>query len=477
MDSQIFDPKKLVDLLWATAGMNENAVVSAQAIVTAVYLCSLYREEAREVRFRLLAVEGLADEDDGSFDLLRLAEPIEITVSSLRRLAFATKVPDDFFVVDVSGNQPRIVGLGCLTGVSLLLEALDLRHQPHYEVACMGPCIVELSRGDRTARFARDRYTIPDLWLPASATLHNASVEALVQRVVHPGIRGWIGYSKGHSVGVTDPHLFCLHHEALKAEAPAVARTVIVGYISQLVAQIRTLGYGGAVLILPQEPGMDTPESITGTAVLPADKRYRGELWNAGMLNMFEWMLHLRMACIDKIIAPKDVKSLEERARNPPNVAEWIGNIGLPGCSSAQEVQDRDAERVAQLTAIDGALVLNGLLSPIMFGAKFAKVDINAVPEPTRIRVSKRGMRHRSMAATVSTLRESSGIVVSQDGDVSTFANRDGHVCCHQEEEQLGLVTDSACSHVGAPSVPRAHEWILAAIYKKESDRQNGSTP
>jgi DNA integrity scanning protein DisA with diadenylate cyclase activity len=172
-------------------------------------------------------------------------------------------------------------------------------------------------------------------------------------------------------------------------------------------------------------------------------------------------MLHLKMADLNKLLVLGETKSAKE----------WIRTVGLPGFGDAINVQSTDAKRVAQLSAIDGAVVLNSLLSPVMFGAKFASVEIGALPEAVRGVVAKRGMRHRSMAATVALLPESSGVVVSQDGDITVFANRDGSVCCHQEEEGPSLGGNPSCRHLEEARVPRLHEALINIMKNMENNR------
>lgn len=467
--TEIFDSEKLLALLEADDA-DRDVLASAPAILNAVYLCSLYKEEGRELHCRLIvAVDLKADSD---FDILRLTHPIPLSALALRRLSPATTESASAFVIDASGNVPHIVGLGCLTSVSHLLRALGCGGSPVYEVACRGPGIVEISLKGRSARFTRDRYTRRNLWLAASATLRETAVDALVNRVIYPGIEGWIGYSMGHSVGVTDPGLFALHKPTMQAESPTFARTALAAYTADLVDSIRATGAGGAVLILPGSDAPEVLQNITGTPVMRAHKRYRGELWNAGVLNAFEWMVHMRMAHLGKVVAPKEVKPIEEWMISPPDPNHWIHSVGIPGFGQALEIQANDAKRVAQLTAIDGAVVMNNLLSPVMFGAKFATVDVAHLPIAIQATVAERGMRHRSMAATVGALGDSSGIVVSQDGDVTVFVNHAGSICYHREDDDPLALPEQACVHTSSPRVPKSEDLLIAILQEEERARQ-----
>lgn len=459
MSSDIFDPTRLVDAVQASSSAADHPLPFASSILKTVYLCGLYKEEGHDVRCRLLVVHSFGAGED--FDTLRFVDPIPLSVPALRRLSLATSDPHAVFVVDCSGSEPVIVGFGRRTAASAYLSAMGFSRHPHYEVACTASGIVDLSVGETAARFARDRYIKPDLWRAVSAAVHDQSARTLVNRVAFPGIEGWIGYSMGHGAGITEPTLFGLHKETLIAEARQVARPLLTEYLDDLVREIRNTGRGGALLVLTEIASAGNRQLMTGTHVARPHKRYRDELWNAGVLNAFDWMVHLRMADLGKMVL------INEEAM-PPKA--WIRKIGLDGFGKAIDTQTNDAKRVAQLTAIDGAVVVNGFLSPLMFGAKFATVDIRQLPEVVARKVSERGMRHRSMAATVSVIPESAGIVVSQDGDATVFVNRGGVMCCHQEAEESSSEPNPCCHNASTARIQRLHELMLEIMKRLEHE-------
>lgn len=451
-DDRIFQPERLLFLLEQASNQTLESHPALATLLTSVYLASLYKEENRDVRCRLL-VWGAASEHD--VDLLRLAQPLQLTVTRLRRLSLAATESDSVIVVDCKDGSPMIVGLGTVTAVAAYLSVIGARVEPP-EISLLGPGVVEMSACGATVTFARDRYFVPRLRHATSLAISMVSEEALVHRVVYPGISGWIGYSQGQGVGMLDLDLFKMHRDAVKAEAPAAARCALSEYLNELVRAVRVTGSGGAVLIVPhfELPGVE--ELMSGYAVARGHERYRGEMWNAGVLNVFEWLLHVQLARLGKL--------LKEKLVTPKH---WIKSTGLRGLSDATAVQAKDARRVGQLTAIDGALVLNEFLSPVLFGGKFTNVDINALPENVQASVMTRGMRHRSMAATVHAIANSAGIVVSQDAEVTVFANVEGKVCCHSEEE-VPAHTSGQCVHTHRVPATSLLQWMAEIMREME---------
>lgn len=468
MSDATFSAERLLEAL--SPKPEELRVLStARRVLDAVYGCSLHREEGRELRFNLLVAESVPEDDE--FDLLRLESPIPITASTLRRLAPAT-TPKSLFIADASGETPHIVGLGQLTSVSHLIRALGQRRPMLiYEVSCEGAGIIEVSLNGRMARFNREVYARRDIRNAVSPCVTQPAVSALVNRIVFPGILGWINYSRGRSVGITHPRLFGRHRDTMQQEAPAIARSALVEYLIELVDCIRSTRAGGALLILPNTDAPARVAGVTGWSVRRDHERYRGELWNAGVLNSFEWLVHLRLAQLGKVVAPERIDPPDDYERAEPDAEEWIHSTGFPGVREAARVQREDAERVAHLTAIDGAVVMTAMLSPVVFGAKFSSVDVTGLPPRVLQAVAERGMRHRSMAATVGAISDSSGIVVSQDGDATVFVNSGGYTCCHHEDVPLNARSLEGCKHTDLPQPLRPSSLVLEILKDEERRR------
>lgn len=451
MNPEMFSSRKMITLFQKVAHLGADHLASASLILDSAYTCSLYKEEGRDVRCRLIVLKEV---DYDEFDLLPLGTPVTLDVPTLRGLAFATTDNHSAFVVECRGELPQIVGFGRWKAIYEYIAAMGQKSRPFYEVTTLAPGVLELHAAGATVRFERDTYKVPDIWAAASAAIHAKSVKHLVERAAFPGSAGWIGYSMGRGAGITDPKKFRLHHESLVIEGSTPARIALTEYLCEIIERIRQIHSGGALLILAgaEIPVIDFVSS--GHAIRRIDKRYRGELWNAGALNTFDWMLHVQMAHLEKMVI----------SSNELSPHKWIRDKGLDGLRQAAEQQKVDAVRVSQLTAIDGGLVMNGLLSPIMFGAKFLAVDPSVLPMKVRQSIAGRGMRHRSMAATVASVPESTGVVISQDGDVTIFTNRRGSIRCHTEHRVHHPKS-------GNPKVPRAGELLVKIMVDLEERR------
>jgi hypothetical protein len=241
MSSHLFNPTFLLDQLQTRSGETVRSYDAVSAVLTNVYQCSLYKEETRDVRCRIIIVQELPREQD--FDLLRLAQPVALSVAALRRLSFATVDPDSVIVVDCRGTEPSVIGFGNATATLSYFYALEIYKRP-YEIACLAPGVVELSAHEITVRFARDKYVIPELHQAVSCAVPSVSVTNMVKRVAFPGKYGLMNYSMGRSVGLPDPEKFRLHHAALQAEAPGPARWALSNYVGGLVEEIRRIGAG-----------------------------------------------------------------------------------------------------------------------------------------------------------------------------------------------------------------------------------------
>lgn len=97
-------------------------------------------------------------------------------------------------------------------------------------------------------------------------------------------------------------------------------------------------------------------------------------------------------------------------------------------------------QRVAQLAAIDGALVVNSKFEVIAFGATLCapewqgKVEIGpdgfGVSVGTLFDLTRYGTRHRSAANFAAACSDSIVFVISQDGPVRAFARADDRLLC-----------------------------------------------
>jgi hypothetical protein len=462
MTATLFDPHAMLDLLQEHSGEAVTNREAVSTVLTHVYHASLYKEESREVRCRVLLIDDAAD---GYLDLLPFASPVPLNAASLRRLSVGAVEPDSVIVVTCGGNTPAIAGYATPTALMTYFEVLGIRARP-YEIGCLSPGVVEVSANDTTVRFARDKYVTPVLRAMVPVVIPAHSPQVLVHRLLRSEARGRIAQSRGRSAGPIDADALEHEPQTLASEAAWAAAWTLEQYAASLVQQIRAIGVGGSLLVLPATDADPWQHLMSGHVIGNAHERYADELWNAGLYSSFEWLLHLRMAHLGRLLVRRADRLRPE---------EWIAHEGTQGFIDATELTRADARRVARLTALDGALVVNDVLRPVAFGAKFKQVDTAGLPVAVRAAIETRGMRHRALAATVAAIPNAGGVVVSQDGDVTLFANTNGVVCCHQEEQHARDETLAACGHAGSRAGIRAPEWLTDILTDGELAKHVGA--
>jgi hypothetical protein len=87
MSFHSFDPSELVRIFQERTGQTLRAPSLVSDLLSCAYQCSLYREEARDIRSRILIIEDQKDFEH--LDLLPFVIPLPLTIQVLRRLAFA----------------------------------------------------------------------------------------------------------------------------------------------------------------------------------------------------------------------------------------------------------------------------------------------------------------------------------------------------------------------------------------------------
>jgi hypothetical protein len=432
------------------------------AVLTHVYHSSLYREEAREVRCRVILVE---DPSGSHLDLLPFASPIPLSAAALRRLSVAVE-PGSVIVVTFGAEAPEIVGYATPTMLTTYLELLGVHARP-YEIGCLAPGVVELTANDTTVRYAREKYVTPALGAFVHAVIPPHSPRVLAARLLDPDAGDDSPYTRGRSAGPIDPDELRQDPATLMAAASWAAAWALEQYVVSLVQEIRAIGAGGSVLVLPTADAQPWTHLMSGHGLGRAHERYGDELWNAGVHNSFEWLLHLRMASLGRLLLARRV--------NRQTAADWIAAEGTQGFLDAGEVARADARRVARLSALDGALVVNHVFRPVAFGAKLKRVDISGLPPDVQAALETSGMRHRAIAATVGAITNAGGVVVSQDGDVTLFANTNGVVCSHHEEQHGRGDAAFPCGHAGTRAGTRAPEWLMDILADGEIAKRTGA--
>jgi len=208
------------------------------------------------------------------------------------------------------------------------------------------------------------------------------------------------------------------HHRISGLLITSVERARVLALFN-LLLNIRSLRYGGSLVIIPEDPD-------------PAVLNVGFSLSYAGIP---EALQEIVLASLPSSIArPHGDKKRKSRER---------------AVRLAQQRLDDAVRFVARLSGIDGIIVLDEQFRLVGFGAIATSTDI-AIPvsraEDSQARLltgfdtSHRGTRHRSIIATCARIPEAVGFVVSQDGHIRTVLGRGDDVVVWDQFSE-GLTT------------------------------------
>lgn len=369
------------------------------------FQASLTLEESRPTRFRLLLTspEALPEAGVPKAGVLRLRfeQPRALSANELRRLAPAVPFETALIAADANQGKLRIWGIAH-SGPAWLAPTWGGRsivpnwtYDPivhvtgpgHIAVRCAGKLIAAIERGqvvDATidvfesqwlrAMFARERDDI--------RAAHDASQQG--------------------------------------AAVPTTVESSLVGKVSQQMLRraiqlVRGAHHGGLILVLNVESG-ERPRGLRLKYSLGQDEpshRYRT----------------LLLGVLDAVARPSDKPSV--------GWDDFVSDETAQLAALEQEVFEL-SRVLANLSAIDGALVLDKRFGILGFGAEvsaelptpdrvFRALDVEAVEcQPESI--ENVGTRHRAAYRFVNDHPDGLAVVVSQDGAVSFVANREGQI-------------------------------------------------
>lgn len=176
--------------------------------------------------------------------------------------------------------------------------------------------------------------------------------------------------------------------------------------IVDLAARIRRHGRGGCVLLVP-DSSSDALDSIARRR-----ERFRPR---TPVLSVFPWAWGFAHGQLLRVLAT------DQEA--PPSL-ELLEDV-REDLLTAGRANSELMRRTADLTRVDGCVVLDSVLHPRAVAAKFESFQGSSVPPSVTAWLDERhaGMRHRSLASAVFSVAGALGLVVSQDGDATVFDN------------------------------------------------------
>lgn len=389
----------------AERGLSISPVLLEEALVVA-FQASMTMEETRPTRFRLLltAPDNLPQAGVPTEGVLRLMldQTRSLNADELRRLAPAVPFETALITAHAEQGKLRIWGVAH-SGPAWLAPTWGGRsvvpnwtYDPiihvtgpgQVAVRCAGKLVGAIERGlvvDATLD------VFDSEWLPAMFVREREDVRAA--------------------------------HDALQAqvESPTSAEHSLVGKVGQhmlrrAIQLVRGAHHGGLILVVGTDDGAPPPSALRLKYRLEQDEpshRYRSLLLR---------ILHAVAATTTK-----------------PSVG-WtdFASNQSPLLAALEEEVFELSRVLANLTAIDGALVLDKRFGVLGFGAEVSA----ELPAPRRVLraldaegrerqpedVENVGTRHRAAYRFVNDHPEGLAVVVSQDGGVSFVANHDGNV-------------------------------------------------
>ena len=377
-------------------------------VLSIAFQASLTLEEARPTRFRLLLTppERLPESGVPTQGVQRLLfEPARrLTAEELRRLAPSTPFETSLIGAHEVSGKLRIWGVAH-SGPAWLAPTWGGRdvvpiwsHDPIIHVTAPGQIAVR-SAGKLIG--ALERGSIVDAmldvfeseWLPAMFARERDEV-----RAAHAALQS-------------------------KASSPTVADSSLVGKIGQQLLRraiqlVRGARHGGMILVADVGSGGDSP-GLDGLRL-----KYRFAQDEPS--HRFRTLL---IQILEDLASRTSVASV--------GWADFVKD-GSPGLERLEQSVFELSRLVANLTAIDGAVVLDKRLGLVGFGAEVSA----ELPAPSRVYraldaegtdrevddIENVGTRHRAAYRFVNDHPEGLAIVISHDGGVSFVANRGGDV-------------------------------------------------
>ncbi len=387
-----------------------------EPLVSVCYQASLLTDEGRPVKFRLLFREpgALSTHEGPPSGLHRIvfSQPRPLNPHELRSLAPAA----DFYRSLIGANLDHAEGLRVWGLINSGSRWIQMVHGGRKTSGFLPPFLVIRVMGPGRIAVCKGSITI--------ATLHSGQISCLEMDTAVPQ---WVlaSFTPGGK------KLFDLHREAREIEGrywamldESFIKTLTQHVFRRIVSIMRNLHHGGTIIIVPPERA----------AELDSENRYIDIKYK-----------------FTKEEPRHRLASLYLQLMN--TLAEESGNQGILNCtigwndyvaSHSDSIERLDeaifesAHFIADLTTVDGAVVMTKTLEILGFGGeiigrsnKMKTVARVLDPEGEKTQVESTqsvGTRHRSAYHLCNEMRDAVAIVVSQDGTVRVITWKDNVV-------------------------------------------------
>lgn len=401
-----FDPLRVAKKLAPSSPSEQRHLA---ALLETSFAASLFTDEGRPLRvLLLLPIERVSFPSE-----LRLSAPKLLSTKALKRFALA--VTPERAGLRVKYSAPRSFRV-----LSIVPRARQFDPRV-VEIECRGPGQIRARRKAIEVRFDRDQETVLRQSSVADSIINPSSADQLVRVATRPAIRttetagdSLLLFGSAAQIPlVVDAGIWKTNLAKYRGIVRGRASSTLEEGVRRLVRATGSLGHGGSFFILPHP--MRGRRQLQGGIVTTA-----GGAWNGGLLEHLIWvgLYELLEDCINPLAY--------ERPSTHEGAWVWRNRFHRARISVADRQWRTDAESIANLTQVDGAVVLDATLSPVSFGTTLRHRGTR-IPAETKRFLDSRGHRHKSIAQAVSQTDGSMGIVVSQDGEVTLFRKPERH--------------------------------------------------
>lgn len=375
-------------------------------LLTDAFLASLHLDEGRPIRVALLL---RLIESDIVINYTHFRDAVDLSPLTIKTLAAAISPEQGSLVVERRSDERLVVA-----GVSFVppfnLNAWGL--PPPTTVIVDGPGRLKVQSGKN--RWVWDRGSFTRLDRPQWPVWTKFIDGRIVSAIEKPLDQGHAVHAGGHGWPV-DQVMWQNHRMEFMNIVRDYVRFLVPSVLRTLCKKICLLRHGGAFIIGPDFMDVAT----TGGSWF---RDYGYEHLSTFSLNVVWLHSNLQFADAGKRIVTENVVS---SFSDPSWQAHLTSQHNVASVGLSESIQE-----VAQLTAIDGAVVVDEALAVRAFGVKFMADRDVEFPGIVDSFLSTRGTRHRSMASAVAKCGNPSvphvdvcvlGFVVSQDGHVTAF--------------------------------------------------------
>lgn len=384
------------------------------------FFASMEREEARHLSMCIAYVRDPAElsyAKHEDYHWMRLVPERDFSVSEIRRLASAFDPNVTMICISKSKSTSRSIISGILTrrwNLDLTSALLSTGFGPPrlFQVAARRPGDIEIKIGyGQTMQVRKGKIYIRD-----KNALYDGPIGKQLEAVEEE-----------------------LNAAALKKMVPPRANdsgSAITSYITfyrfflrRIFNAIEGAKHGGSLVIVPEAFSFED-ELLRSNIKLKYALNYSG-IWET----LVHWSMLLHMGLRPKLDNDAGIDVLPEQIRNNHR-GEYQAKVNAKLIA--------DAEFIAGLSSVDGAVVLTdrfrilGFGGEIITGADAMKPVYGVTPdcskdEDKKIDVESTGTRHRSMYRFCAEVGESIGFVISQDGGVKAVKKVGDEVLVFQD--------------------------------------------